>query len=163
MGLTPDEILLASKYLHGIPESVLPWFITYLSHHMKALNMQESKVGPRVLYRHKGKNLDRMTFLQIDDAFGHGSDVFLKQKDCALKRIKRKIQKILLEAEKGSFYGTLITPLTCINTPKNPTLTRAPARDQTTHYLLLLVCFCLKPPQITGSWSDPPNPRLFGC
>ena len=46
MGLQPDEVLMATKPLYGIPESPYLWFQTYSDFHITELGLRSSTVDP---------------------------------------------------------------------------------------------------------------------
>jgi hypothetical protein len=72
--LSDDEVLLCLRPLYGIPESGFHWFLTYVRHHVKELEMTQSKADRCLLYR-MDKLSDGMsvTALQVDDNLGHGT------------------------------------------------------------------------------------------
>jgi hypothetical protein len=41
MGLPRDQVLLCLRPLYGIPEAGLYWFLTYIDHHLKYLEMKQ--------------------------------------------------------------------------------------------------------------------------
>ena len=85
MGLQKGQILLATKPLYGIPESGLHWFTTYQRHHLDTLNMKACKSDPCVLSQDRAKDDERkaaaVVALQVDDAYGHGNDLFLMEEE----------------------------------------------------------------------------------
>lgn len=49
MTISLDVVLSAVKTLHGIPESPVSWYITYLENHIRCLGISRSKTDPSVL------------------------------------------------------------------------------------------------------------------
>ena len=112
MGLGHDEILLASKSLYGIPESALHWLITYHSHHFEQLDMKACRDDPCVLNNRKANaNLIGMTALQVDEAFGHSDDNFLRREEEKSKRFKCKPRKVFQTGDTAFFNGCSISAM----------------------------------------------------
>lgn len=70
--------------------------------------MKSTKVDNCVLYRRGEKGLDGVTVLQVDDAYGHGSQDFIKNEDTVSNVFKCKPQKILNLGDHAMFNGTNI-------------------------------------------------------
>lgn len=74
MQLEDEECLLLLKPLYGVQESCLQWFITFQDHHVKLIGMKPAKVDLCILSERKNYLLIRLTVLQADDTFGHGTE-----------------------------------------------------------------------------------------
>lgn len=78
LGLEHGHILCVVQPLYGIPKSGLNWYLTYLEHHLKVLNMTRTKEIPCVLIRQTNDELDGMVILQVEDSLGIGTSELLK-------------------------------------------------------------------------------------
>ena len=115
MELHDNYVLLAKKPLYGIPESGLHWFLTYQKHHTLELSMKETTYDKCLFYTsHSDKNYKGVTALQVDDSFGHGTELFLKEEEEKCKRYQHYNEKPRVYVKPNApvpFNGTIITRL----------------------------------------------------
>lgn len=81
MCLHVDAVLHVARSLHGIPESGLHWYLTYLDHHQRRLEMERTTMDPCVLVKRCGAEFDGIVLLQVDDSLALGTPSFLKDED----------------------------------------------------------------------------------
>eukprot|EP00171_Calliarthron_tuberculosum_P005881 IDg5881t1 len=73
LGLDPDTIRLVLKTPHGLPESGVPWFETYLTNHTNKLKMYSAEIDPCLLHRIDRQDLNWIVCLQVDESIGAGT------------------------------------------------------------------------------------------
>lgn len=93
MGLPEVTYLQAVKPLYGIPESVIHWYLTYISHHLDFLGMRSSLSDPCVLLWRSVEGPCRLIMLQIEVTLGVGTTDFLRDeyKDSKYLRINTRM------------------------------------------------------------------------
>lgn len=68
MGLPNNTVLLVIKFLYGIPESGLHWYISYLEYHINNLGMFHSTADPCLLVKRTDVRLKGLVALQVDES-----------------------------------------------------------------------------------------------
>lgn len=95
------------KPLHGISESGLHWYHTYMSHHVEELCMHRSRFDPCALLRRDYEKLTDMVLLQVDDTLGFCDPILLEDEEHASQRFKSKPRAPL--TDKSVSFNSLTT------------------------------------------------------
>lgn len=95
MHLAQDSVLQEVRPLHGIPESGLHWYLTFLDHYKVRLGMSRATTDRCILVRN-GK-LRGEIGLQVDDTMFFGEDTFLTWEERDVHIFKVKSRTFLLE------------------------------------------------------------------
>lgn len=77
--LPEENILKVMKSLHGIPESGLYGYLTYVEHHCKMLDLKRFRADTCLLFKHDGTSLEALAILQVVDSLIFGLPVFLDE------------------------------------------------------------------------------------
>lgn len=95
MHLPLDMIMKVVKSLYGIPESGLYWYLTYMEHHILALNMIQFRVDRCLLFQRVDRLLSVMVILQVDDSLIVGTKSFLRTEDEMSAAFLSKLRKAI--------------------------------------------------------------------
>lgn len=92
MDLPSSTILRVVKPVHGIPESGLHWYLTYMEHHMTQLGMYITTVDPCIMARRLWWKiqLERRIIFPVDDSLILGNAIFQAVKETASKTFMSK-------------------------------------------------------------------------
>lgn len=66
INLSSSAVWKVVRRLREIPEPGINWYLTYLEHHIKTINMVHSRVDPCCLFQMKNNSLAAMLLWQID-------------------------------------------------------------------------------------------------
>lgn len=82
--------------MNGIPENGRHWYLTYLNHHQKCLEMKRSTTDPFFLIRHDERGeRDGIVILQVDDSLGIGTTKLLEDEEKTSRNFEPKARHIL--------------------------------------------------------------------
>lgn len=95
------------KPLHGIPKSVLHWYLTYLAHHLKVIYLQRARSDRCVLIREKREKINGLILLQVDDSLDRGTNGYLQDEKRASK-VLRSRPRVSITSNQTKFRGLTI-------------------------------------------------------
>lgn len=81
MNIPAQHVLKVEKSLHGIPESGLHWYWTYIARNMTNLGTEWTRTDPYLRYKNEGEIMTCIIILLVDDSFIIRSQSFLVFKE----------------------------------------------------------------------------------
>lgn len=122
--LPPDTVLNVIHPLYGIPESFLPWYLTYLDHHITRLSMSRSTTYPCIMYINDNGILRGAVGLPVHERLAFVYAPFLFQEEREVHIVKSKPRMI---------FSNVPIPLNGSNIPTRGTTILMTQADQVYH------------------------------